>query len=73
MEGAIPMDFYHSWIYQKVMNTEWFLWIIFYTLLAINVLFPLIVWYVMNGKKIIKKYREKKQNPADAQLSEKKN
>ncbi|MDQ8734942.1 hypothetical protein [Paenibacillus sp. LHD-38] len=55
------MDFYHSWIYQHVINTEWFMWSVVYLVLGINVLSPVLVWYAMNGKHIIKKYRELKK------------
>ncbi|REE81023.1 hypothetical protein A8990_12069 [Paenibacillus taihuensis] len=57
------MDFYHSWIYQKVINTEWFMWIIVCVVLGINIISPLIVWYFITGKKMVKKYiAHKKQN-----------
>lgn len=49
---------YHSWIYEKVLNTEWFMWILVYVMLGINVLAPLIAWYFTNGKKVIAKFRE---------------
>lgn len=49
---------YHSWIYEKVLNTEWFMWIIVYATLGISVFSPLIAWYFTNGKKVIAKFRE---------------
>ncbi|WP_336787244.1 hypothetical protein [Paenibacillus sp. MMO-177] len=54
------MDFYHSWIYQKMLNTEWFLWLIFGSLLALNFLSPIIVWYVI--RRNAKNRRSSKQN-----------
>ncbi|MNF95266.1 hypothetical protein D3C84_780080 [compost metagenome] len=49
------MDLYHSWLYQKVINTEWFMWIIVYVSLGINILAPIIVWVFLNFKHWIKK------------------
>ncbi|WP_308637864.1 hypothetical protein [Paenibacillus silvisoli] len=60
------MDFYHSWMYQKVINTEWFMWIIVYIVLGVNIMSPFIVWYFINGKKLIKQYfqhRKERQQP----------
>ncbi|AZN38355.1 hypothetical protein [Paenibacillus albus] len=57
------MDFYHSWIYQNVFNTEWFMWIVVCLILGINIIAPLIVWYFITGKKLLKRYlQHKKQN-----------
>ncbi|WP_165452253.1 hypothetical protein [Paenibacillus thalictri] len=51
------MDFYHSWLYQQVINTEWFMWSVVWLVLIVNLLLPGIVWYAMNGKRIIQNYR----------------
>ncbi|MNR21431.1 hypothetical protein D3C85_1383340 [compost metagenome] len=51
------MDFYHSVIYQSVLNTEWFMWIVVYSVMGINIFAPVIVWYRLKGKQAIQKYR----------------
>ncbi|MFS0661761.1 hypothetical protein AB1L07_23315 [Niallia alba] len=48
------MNFYHTWLYQHVLNTEWLLWIIVIFVLAFNILSPIIIWGLMNGKSILK-------------------
>jgi hypothetical protein len=53
------MDFYHSWLYEQVINTTWFMWIVVYTVLGINLLSPLIVWYFINGKTFISRLRKR--------------
>jgi hypothetical protein len=50
------MDFYHSWMYTQVLNTEWFMWTIVCLLLGINVLSPMIVWFAMRGRHLLKNY-----------------
>ncbi|WP_186445792.1 hypothetical protein [Paenibacillus cremeus] len=50
------MDFYHSWVYMYVINTEWFMWTVVYTVLAVNILSPLIAWYVIRGRKLIRTF-----------------
>lgn len=52
------MDFYHSFIYLSILNTEWFMWIIVGSVLGINFIAPVIVWYLLNGKKWIRKFKE---------------
>ena len=46
------MDFYHSWIYINILNAKWFIWTIVVMILAFNILAPIIVWIVINGKKM---------------------
>ncbi|MGG1514104.1 hypothetical protein ABE504_01745 [Paenibacillus oryzisoli] len=50
------MDFYHSFIYLSVLNTEWFMWIIVSAVLGINFLAPVLVWYSLRGKQVIQKF-----------------
>jgi len=54
------MDFYHFWLYQYVINTIWFLWIIVGVVIVLNFSGPVIFWLVMTGKgKSKKKQKEK--------------
>ncbi|RXT06942.1 hypothetical protein EIZ39_12305 [Ammoniphilus sp. CFH 90114] len=46
------MDLYHSWFYVNILNSKWFVWSMVYLILGFNVLAPIIVWFVMSGKKI---------------------
>jgi len=48
------LNFYHTWLYKHVLNTEWLLWIIVIFVLAFNILSPIIIWGLMNGKSILK-------------------
>jgi hypothetical protein len=60
------MDLYHSWVYERLLNTEWFMWTLVYFVIGINILSPLIVWYVVGGRKsIAKAIRMRKQQPSD--------
>ncbi|MBP1962647.1 hypothetical protein [Paenibacillus aceris] len=52
------MDFYHSPIYLSILNTEWFMWIVVGSVLGINFLAPVIVWYHLKGKQFIQKFKE---------------
>lgn len=63
------MNLYHTWIYEYVLNAKWFIWVIVYTVLALNVMAPVIIWGLMNGtalkkwgKMIVEK--TKKENEA---------
>ncbi|WP_027085758.1 hypothetical protein [Cohnella panacarvi] len=49
------MDLYHSWVYERLLNTEWFMWTLVFSVLGINILSPLIVWYVVGGRRAISK------------------
>ncbi|WP_127533797.1 hypothetical protein [Paenibacillus kobensis] len=49
------MDLYHSWLYQKIINTQWFMWTIVYVTLGINILAPAIVWFFNNYRRLFKK------------------
>lgn len=49
------MDLYHSWIYERLLNTEWFMWILVSAVFVLNVLGPLIAWYFLGGKQAIAK------------------
>ncbi|WP_102347534.1 hypothetical protein [Bacillus sp. Marseille-P3661] len=54
------MDLYHSWIYIHILNTKWFIWSIVVMVFGFNFLGPILVWYIMNSKKlpIIKKIKQ---------------
>lgn len=49
--GALLIDGYHFWLYQHVLNTEWFMWVIVYSVLGTNVAAPVIVWYRLHRNK----------------------
>ncbi|MCE4049492.1 MULTISPECIES: hypothetical protein [Bacillaceae] len=60
------MNLYHTWIYEYVLNAKWFIWVIVYTVLALNVMAPVIIWGLMNGtalkkwgKMIVEKTKKK--------------
>jgi len=57
------VDFYHSWIYVNILNAKWFVWTIVVLVLAFNIFSPVIVWAVINGKKIpvLKKMKKDKK------------
>jgi hypothetical protein len=46
------MNWYHSWIYEHILNTKWFMWSFVITVFALNFLGPILIWFVMNSKKI---------------------
>lgn len=46
------MDLYHSWIYENILNTKWFVWTIVIGVFTFNFLGPILVWFVMNSKSI---------------------
>ncbi|MBD3920919.1 hypothetical protein H8B09_19290 [Paenibacillus sp. PR3] len=54
------MDLYHSWFYQKLLNTQWFLWTVVYIVLGLNFLAPVIVWLLMNWSVIKERFKMKK-------------
>lgn len=54
------MDFYHFWLYQYVINTIWFLWIIVGVVIVLNFSGPVIIWLVMTGKGKSKKNQKEK-------------
>jgi len=57
------MDFYHSWIYTHVLNTAWFMWTVVFSVLGINLLAPVIVWYFLIGRKLLEQVRARKKEP----------
>ena len=68
------MDFYHSWIYINILNAKWFIWTIVVIVLAFNVLSPIIVWAVINGKTMpFKKNKNKNMNKKDKKKQKKGN
>jgi hypothetical protein len=46
------MNFYHSWIYESILNTRWFMWTIVVTVLALNITSPILIWFVTSSKKL---------------------
>ncbi|BDH63037.1 hypothetical protein MTP04_31670 [Lysinibacillus sp. PLM2] len=44
------MDIYHSWIYVNILNAPWLIWCIVIFILSFNILSPIIIWIVINGK-----------------------
>ncbi|PWV98562.1 hypothetical protein DFQ01_11772 [Paenibacillus cellulosilyticus] len=54
------MDLYHSWFYQKLLNTKGFMWFVVYLVFALNALAPVTVWLTMNWKVIKERYQMKK-------------
>jgi len=61
-KGGDILNFYHTWLYKNVINTEWFLWMIVIFVLTFNILSPIIMWCLMNGKSILKWGKGKKKN-----------
>jgi hypothetical protein len=45
------MDFYHNWIYQYIVNTQWFLWAVVGFFLAMNFIGPILIWRIFEGNK----------------------
>lgn len=48
----IPVDFYHTWIYEYILNTNWFIWIIIIFVLGGNIVSPIILWFLLSGKRL---------------------
>ncbi|MFS0775624.1 hypothetical protein ABC255_06430 [Neobacillus sp. 3P2-tot-E-2] len=44
------MDFYHNWLYEYVLNTKWFLWIVVGAIFSINIVGPLFIWRITSSK-----------------------
>jgi cytoskeletal protein RodZ len=55
----MPMDFYHSWIYMHFLNTSWFVWSIVSLVFAFNIFAPILIWFVMSGRKMWENPRKK--------------
>jgi len=55
------VNFYHTWIYQHILNAPWFVWTIVVIILGLNLLFPVLVWGIMSGVPIIKLRKKKKK------------
>ena len=69
------MDFYHSWIYVNIINTEWFVWGIVVFVVAANFLGPIILWFVISGRPlpfISKKKDQQADNNKGAQEEQQK-
>jgi len=49
---------YDTWIY-RLLNSTWFVWSLVVSVLALNVLMPVFIWLLMNGrlKSTIKKIK----------------
>ncbi|WP_438448897.1 hypothetical protein [Gorillibacterium sp. sgz5001074] len=46
------MDFYSMWIYRYVLNAPWFVWGFVWTIFALNLLMPLLLWLTIAGRRI---------------------
>ncbi|HAQ08765.1 MAG TPA: hypothetical protein DCR24_15115 [Bacillus bacterium] len=46
------MDLYHLWVYINVLNTKWFIWTMVIIVMAFNILAPIIILAVINGKEL---------------------
>ncbi|MCU9612587.1 hypothetical protein OEV98_03290 [Caldibacillus lycopersici] len=44
------MDFYHNFFYIYVLNASWFVWTIIIASIVLNILAPILIWFVMNSK-----------------------
>ncbi|WDL98534.1 hypothetical protein [Alicyclobacillus sp. ALC3] len=49
------MDVYHSWIYVYILNTTWMVRAILYATFALNILSPILVWFIFRGQKVLGK------------------
>lgn len=48
--GLRKVDLYNSWIYVNMLNAKWFIWTIVIFVFTFNILSPMVVWTVINGK-----------------------
>ncbi|MFS0862475.1 hypothetical protein [Fredinandcohnia sp. 179-A 10B2 NHS] len=55
------MDLYHSWLYIHVLNTTWFVWAVVIIVFGFNLIAPIIIWFVMNGRRINIPFMRKKE------------
>lgn len=46
------MNLYSSWVYQYILNAEWFVWGIIIVVLGFNLLSPFFLWYSLTETKI---------------------
>jgi hypothetical protein len=46
----VSVDFYHSWIYQHILNTSWFLWVIAGSTFGLNMIGPVLIWKITSSK-----------------------
>lgn len=46
------MDFYHSWIYEHVINSKYLIWSIVIFVMAFNILAPFVLWLTFSGRKL---------------------
>ncbi|WML53598.1 hypothetical protein RCG17_02650 [Neobacillus sp. PS3-12] len=58
------MDFYHNWLYEYILNTNWFIWIIIILVMGGNIVSPILLWFLMSGKKIPFFNKNKQQDTA---------
>lgn len=42
--------FYHSWIYEHILNTAWFVRYATWTLFLFNFVLPVVIWYTMSSR-----------------------
>lgn len=49
------MDWYHTWIYTHVINSNWFLWSVVIIIFAFNFIAPILMWLIMSSNISFKK------------------
>jgi len=64
--GGGSMDFYHSWIYRYVLDTEWLMWTVVWIVIAVNLLAPVIAWFFLvfnRSRKNKRRMQARTRNP----------
>jgi hypothetical protein len=56
------MDFYHWWIYESILNAQWFVWTIVILVFLLNIFGPILIWFRINSKPLPFIHRKKKMN-----------
>ncbi|KPV41804.1 hypothetical protein [Alicyclobacillus ferrooxydans] len=49
------MDLYHTWFYQSVLNTSWFVKTIVVVTVTLNITSPIILWFIFRGRTVFGK------------------
>jgi len=44
------MNFYETWIYNYVINTEWLVWGLVGLVFLLNLVMPLLLWFIIGGR-----------------------
>ncbi|MFC4324072.1 hypothetical protein [Litchfieldia salsa] len=64
-----PVNIYHTWIYEHILNTRWMVWGIVATVFLANLLGPIHIWFVMNSKSMPFKKKEQ-ERPTKKEVTE---